>query len=306
MGDRIARRPRGRLSLIGLALCLGLVAVPLLGRDAFDSEKDGPRGPHPITASGAVLLDARTGKVLWGRESNVPRPIASTSKLMTAAVVMRSGIDLDRRVTIRRAYTDRVYRAGGSTAHLRPGDRLSVRQLLYAMLLPSGSEAAYALADVVGRGPTSKDRVADFVRRMNRHARLWGLTGTRFGTPDGTGPGASNRATPRSLALLAGHALQDPTIASIVATLSVRQVVTTETGKRRAHLWRNSNRLLGNYAGVVGVKTGTSTPAGPCLVFAARREGRYVIGVVLNARDEVSRYRDAVRMLDWVWPVLRG
>lgn len=291
--------PRRGISLLGVLLCILVVAVPVAVRTISNARTDAPDTSPEVSAFGGVLLDATTNHVLWGRDAKVQRPIASTTKIMTAVVVLESGVDLERQVTMRQRYLDRVRRVHGSLAGLKAGDRLTLRQLLYAMLLPSGSEAAVALADVVGEGKAFQDRESDFVERMNARARSLGLKSARFGSADGTGSGARTKASPLDLALLTKHALTLPVFASVVATISVSPVVQRPHGKTHQYVWRNSNLLLGNYAGVIGVKTGTSTPAGPCLVFAARRDGRLLIGVLLNSEDAPTRFRDAVALMDW-------
>ncbi|MFL6156972.1 MAG: D-alanyl-D-alanine carboxypeptidase family protein, partial [Marmoricola sp.] len=229
-------------------------------------------------------------------------PMASTTKIMTALVVLETpGLDLAKVVTIKQAYRDYVVANGYSNADLVPGDRLTVRQLLYAMLLPSGCDAAYALADTFGIGSTVSTRIKSFIAKMNNRATELGLSGTKFASFDGNSSAATHYSTPRSLAALAAVALANPTFAAMVATKSTTQTARTGSNGARSYTWTNSNRLLGSYSGALGVKTGTSNVAGYCLIFAARRNGVLVVGVVLGDVDDGSRYGDARRMLDWAY-----
>ena len=280
---------------------VGLVAsVTLLAPAPVDAQSAPvPKVPAGVSAAGAVLIDQLTGSVLMARDPYTARPMASTTKIMTAVVVLETpGVDLDRWVPVKSVYHRYAVEKDASTAHLRPGDRLTVRQLLYATMLPSGCDAAYALADTFGHGSTRSARTADFISRMNAKAQQLGLSRTRFGSFDGLGSTSSNHITPRSLARLAAYALGNSIFATIVGTRTTSVPARTATGVRRIYTWENSNRLLGRYWGVIGVKTGTTTPAGSCLVFAITRGGRTLVGVVLKSRSSDARYHDARLMLD--------
>ncbi|MCP2338379.1 D-alanyl-D-alanine carboxypeptidase family protein [Actinomadura rupiterrae] len=241
-----------------------------------------------VSAKGAYLV---SGRGAWGRSADVRRPIASVTKLMTALVVVRSG-DLGRTITIKQKYLDYGVRHGASMAGLRAGDRLTARQLLYAMLLPSGSDAAYALAE--SYGPTWPK----FVAKMNATAMQIGMSSTRYDNFDGL-PWPSNSAdssTPRDLVKLAREALTDPIVRRVVGT---RTYGLAKSRSRSAYGWTNTNRLLGSYKGAGGVKTGFTNSAGYCLLFTAERGARNVYGVVLGEPSSAARFTDAARMLDW-------
>lgn len=294
----VPRKARWRLWLAGLATFLLLPAGGVL----VPVNASSTPAPAGIVASGAVIIDGTSRAMLWGKAAETPRPMASTTKIMTALTVLATpGLDLKRVVIIKQAYRDYVVSHGYSSAGLVVGDRVTVRQLLYAMLLPSGCDAAYALADTFGTGSTVGARIKDFVARMNARATQLALAGTKFASFDGNSSAASHYITPRSLAVLTSVALSNPTFAAVVATSSTSQVARTSTDGARTYTWTNSNRLLGSYFGALGVKTGTSGPAGYCLVFAARRNGVVVVGVVLGDADDGSRYGDARRMLDWAF-----
>jgi serine-type D-Ala-D-Ala carboxypeptidase (penicillin-binding protein 5/6) len=252
-------------------------------------------GPSGIKAKGAYMLDSGSGEEMWGKGADTKRQMASTTKVMTAAVVVSTkGIDLDRKITVKQAYRDYVTKWGGSTADLRTGDKLSLRQLLYALMLPSGCDAAYALADAVGTGSTTSARTKSFISKMNAKAGQLGMKNTEFDSFDGISKKNRNFSTPRDMAKLGQYAMGSKNIRAVAKSTTTKQKATNG----RTYTWYNTNRLLGSYKGVVGIKTGTGTKAGPCLVFAATRGDRNVVGVLLNSSD---RYADSKKMLDWAF-----
>jgi D-alanyl-D-alanine carboxypeptidase (penicillin-binding protein 5/6) len=263
------------------------VSVPALKAKTTAALSEG------ITAQGAFLADGAEGEPLWSKAADTPRPQASTTKIMTAVVVLETpGLDLDRQVSVKQEYRDHVTENNASTADLRTGDTLTVRQLLHALLLPSGSDAAFALADTFGTGDTIDARTKSFITAMNTKAASLSMTKTTYDSFDGLSP--DDKTTPRELATLTRHVMADTTFGDIVKKQSTKQTATNG----RTYTWFNTNQLLGSYPGAIGIKTGTTTPAGPCLVFAATREGRTVIGVVLNDPD---RFMTAATLLDSVF-----
>jgi D-alanyl-D-alanine carboxypeptidase (penicillin-binding protein 5/6) len=250
-----------------------------------------------VSAKGAFLLDNATGTRVYSKYADTKRPMASTTKIMTVRVVLsQTNLDLERKVTVRQAYRDYVAAKGASTADLKTGDRVTIRQLLYATMLPSGCDAAYALADTFGTGDTRSARVKSFISKMNRKAVDLGLANTHFDSFDGISTTGQNYTTPRDLAKLARSAMKYSTFRGVVKTQKTVRYATTSTGGTRTYTWYNTNKLLGSYTGAIGVKTGTGTAAGPCLVFAATRGDKTLFGVVLNGTD---RYNDAAKMLNY-------
>ncbi|WP_245627526.1 D-alanyl-D-alanine carboxypeptidase family protein [Actinomadura oligospora] len=270
------------------------LTIPLI--TAAPSAAEPPR--PALRTSGLSGLHAKAaylsvGRTTWGRGADAARPIASITKLMTALVVVRAG-HLDRTIAIRRKYRAYGLHNDASMAGLHVGDRLTARQLLYAMLLPSGSDAAYALVE------SHSGTWQRFVATMNATARSLGMDDTRFDNFDGL-PWPSRTAdssTPRDLVVLARRALADPTVRRVVAT---RTYHLPKTGNHAAYTWTNTNRLLGAYRGARGIKTGYTDTAGYCLLFSARRGRRTAYGVVLGEPTSATRFTDATRMLDWAF-----
>lgn len=256
--------------------------------------------PAPsITAPGGFVMNNGTGATLFGKAADTRRSTGSTTKIMTAKVVLaQRGLNLDAKVTIDKAYSDYIVAKNASSARLIVGDKVTVRQLLYGLMLPSGCDAAYALADKFGTGTTRAARVKSFIGKMNDEARRMGLTNTRFDSFDGISNG-SNYSTPRDLTKIASSAMKNSTFRAIVKTKSTSQKVTTRSGGYRYMAWSNTNKLLSTYSGAIGVKTGSGPQAKYCLVFAATRGSKTVIGAVLGAPNEANRTADVKKLLDY-------
>ncbi|MCP9207927.1 D-alanyl-D-alanine carboxypeptidase family protein [Streptomyces sp. NEAU-Y11] len=275
------------------------VAAPTATAQPQPTGRTTAAGPSGIHAKSAYLLDSGPNKKLWAKGSDTKRQMASITKMMTAVVVLDTrGVNLDKKVTVRQAYLDYIESSGGSKADLQKGDKLTVRQLLYGMLLPSGCDAAMALADTFGTGNTTAKRTASFISKMNKKADALGMTRTHYDSFDGITDRGDNYTTARDLAKLARHALGNATFRTVVKSTDTEQQAPAANGRTRTYYWSSTNKLLGSYDGAIGVKTGTGSRAGKCIVFAAKRGGRTVIGVVLN---DTKRYPDAKKMLDWAY-----
>ncbi|MFI9649094.1 D-alanyl-D-alanine carboxypeptidase family protein [Streptomyces sp. NPDC052040] len=256
-----------------------------------------------ITAKGGFVMNNGTGKSLYTKAADTKLSTGSTTKIMTAKVVLsQSNLNLDSKVTVQKAYSDYVVKNNASQAHLIVGDQVTVRQLLYGLMLPSGCDAAYALADKFGSGSTRDARVKSFIGKMNTTARSLGLTNTHFDSFDGIGNG-NNYSTPRDLTKLASNAMKNSTFRSVVNTRSTQQKATTKSKGYRYYNWSNTNPLLGTYSGAIGVKTGSGPEAKYCLVFAATRGGKTVIGTVLASSTIDNRTADAKKLLDYGFAV---
>ena len=234
------------------------------------------QGPHLQTRA-AAMQDVASGALLWQKEGDTPLPMASVTKLMTALVALET-LAPDDVVTIPPQALNIA--PGYVRMGLQAGQKVQVRTLLYGALLPSGNDAALALAWAAAGSEQA------FVDKMNAHATAWGLTHTHFVNPHGIdAPGHESSA--RDLAQLARRALQNPLIAQIVATPSI---------SIQGFELHNTNQLLGQYPGAYGVKTGTTDAAGQVLIAAARRSGQGdVITVVLHSPD---RYAESEALLD--------
>ncbi|MFF8448718.1 D-alanyl-D-alanine carboxypeptidase family protein [Streptomyces leeuwenhoekii] len=253
-----------------------------------------------IAAKGGFVMNNATGKSLYTKAADTKRSTGSTTKIMTAKVVLsQPNLNLDAKVTIQKAYSDYIVSKTASSARLIVGDKVTVRQLLYGLMLPSGCDAAYALADKFGSGSTRAARVKSFIGKMNTTAKSLGLKNTHFDSFDGIGNGA-NYSTPRDLTKLASSAMKSSTFRTIVKTKKYTAKTVTKTGSTRTMApWVNTNTLLNNYSGTIGVKTGSGPEAKYCLVFAATRNGKTVIGTVLASTSATQRETDAKKLLTY-------
>jgi serine-type D-Ala-D-Ala carboxypeptidase (penicillin-binding protein 5/6) len=232
-------------------------------------------GPSGIQVAGAALANAATGQVLWSTGLNTERPIGSIVKVMTALVVIQAG-DLNQEITVPEsviAYLNS--QDGASTAGLIVGDQLTAQELLEALLLPSGCDAAYTLAEAYGPG------IDAFIAKMNTEAQRLGLTDTYFSNFDGM-PWPSEYSTwstPANLITLGRAAMSYPVFSSIVSQVSYS--LPAGDG-HHAYVWQNTNPLIGVYPGATGIKTGDTLAAGNCLLFEATQNGLTLIGVTLG------------------------
>ncbi|MFF4832458.1 D-alanyl-D-alanine carboxypeptidase family protein [Streptomyces sp. NPDC001315] len=255
--------------------------------------------PSIVAKTGYVMNNANSAK-LYGKGQDTKLSTGSTTKIMTAKVVLaQTNLNLDAKVTIQKAYSDYIVSKGASSAHLIVGDKVTVRQLLYGLMLPSGCDAAYALADKYGSGSTRAARVKSFIGKMNTTAKSLGLTNTHFDSFDGIGNGA-NYSTAKDLTKLASSAMKNSTFRTVVKTKKYTAKTITKTGTTRTMAaWTNTNTLLSSYSGAIGVKTGSGTQAKYCLVFAATRNGKTVIGTVLADTNATQRATDATKLLNY-------
>jgi D-alanyl-D-alanine carboxypeptidase (penicillin-binding protein 5/6) len=275
----------------------GLVAPAASAATGKGAAQKAASAPVGVRSRWAELANAATGADLWSRSSVIERPMGSVTKVMTAYVVLTTpGLNLNRVITVPSGIV--AYDEGGaSTAGLRPGERYTTLQLLYALLLPSGCDAAYALADAYGPG------LAGFIAKMNATARGLGLAKTHFsdfsGLPD---PGPyTTYSTAHDLVALGRAAMRNRTFAAIAAT---REYRVSGGSAHRSHTWPNLNPLLGSIPGAIGIKTGYTSAAGQCLLFEVKRGSITLIGVVLdssgvNSPSLAAAASDATDMLSW-------
>jgi len=293
---RVTRLLAGALLAVCATLTAAASAAPAASAASAASSSVGPAG---VSAKSAAVEVAATGRLLWSRGLNTERPMASITKVMTALVVIRAG-DLNRKITIPSAVVGYVREWDASNAGLRPGDKLTAGQLLYGMLLPSGADAAYALAEAYGPGRTA------FIAKMNATARLLGMTRTHFSNFDGLPwpTPYSNYSTAANLLTLGRAAMRSALFRSVVDHRSYR--IAAGSG-HHAYLWRNLNPLFGHYPGAIGIKPGYTGAAGQCLLFEATRNGYSVIGVTLHSPGSITDLNraDATRILNWAFSLPR-
>lgn len=237
--------------------------------------------PVRLTATAAILVDGRSGQVLYGRNPHLIWPPASTTKIMTALVAVQS-TPLNTLITI----SPQVARfRDGSVVGLPEGARIPLHDLLYALLLPSGNDVALAIAE--GTAGT----VSAFVARMNAEARRLGATQTHFGSPHGLYT-PDNYTTAYDLTVITRAAMRNPTIAEIVRT----KRWTFHPAGFAPRVLYNHNKLLSRYPGADGVKTGYVDEAGLTFVASATHGGWRLITVLLHTRD---MYGDSARLLSY-------
>jgi len=235
-----------------------------------------------LGAAEAVLEDLSTGQVLLAKDPAHRRPIASLVKIMTAETVLASAKPSDV-VTVKATATG----PAGAKLKLRPGERISVGELTYGLMLQSSNDAALALAEHVG------GTVAAFVSMMNRRAAALGLRNTSFVSPNGLDD--RGLSTALDMATITRVAYRSEEFRAIVATKF--RDIPAPSGPVR-HI-QNRNALLWLYSGSIGVKTGFTSAAGHCLVAAARRGNRALVSVVLGDPTEQSSFDDAAALLNY-------
>lgn len=264
-----------------------------------------PISDRPITACKAwAIADGRTAEVLWGYNDSTVRDPASITKIMTAHLVCRLAEEdpsvLDEVIT----FSEEADKTSGSTADVRAGELVSAGVLLYGLMLPSGNDASVAFAQHFGdRFPgddedSSYDR---FIAAMNAEAERLGMEDTGYRNPHGL-TAKGHVTTARDMIKLAHAAMQSETFRKVVATRRYATTVDSVAGYKRNLVWNNTDRLL-NYQGFYGVKTGTTGPAGACLVSSGTRGGRPLYVVLLGSNGG-ARYIDARNLYRWAWKEL--
>ena len=235
----------------------------------------------------AVIYDRASGRVLWGKEENVPVPMASTTKIMTSIVMLEQiGVEsLNDEIIVDKEAAN----TGGSRLGLHTGDKITYNDLLYGLMLCSGNDAAVQIAI------STAGNVENFAKLMNDKAEQMGLENTNFITPHGLDR-EGHYTTALELAKITDYALENPKIAEIVAT---KQYTVTINGYTKTI--SNTNELLGYLDGVNGVKTGYTSKAGRCLVTSANRDGFEIITVVLGADTRKIRTQDSIKLIEYAY-----
>lgn len=242
-----------------------------------------PKLPE-INSRAYVVIDRNSNRILCGKNETQKRKMASTTKIMTALVILEKG-NLDQTIEI----SKKAANTGGSRLGLKTGDKVTVHDLLYGLMLRSGNDAAVALAEYAGGD------IAQFSTLMNQKAEELGLTNTHFETPHGL-DSDEHYTTAYELALLANEAMKNKTFATIVGT---KTITITINGYPKA--LNNTNELLGNLAGVYGIKTGFTNGANRCLVTACQRDNLDIICVVLGADTKKCRTTDSIKLIEYTF-----
>jgi D-alanyl-D-alanine carboxypeptidase (penicillin-binding protein 5/6) len=293
-------------------------AVEELPRESLD-------GPPIVSCKAWAIADGKSGELLWGGNEEASLQIASTTKIMTALLVLELAKSepavLEEVVTI----SERADKTSGSSAGVRAGEQFPVRDLLYGLLLPSGNDAAVALGEhfgprlagdgsVSGRSPNlpaaggngdgaaneepaEADSLGPFVEAMNGRAAELEMSQTKYLDPHGN---SANRASARDLLRLVWRAMQNESFRAYVKTRGHTCIVDAGDGTHRDVSWKNTNQLLG-IGGYDGVKTGTTGGAGACLISSGHREGDHLLMVVLGSTSKDGRYVDSRNLYRWAW-----
>lgn len=256
---------------LGLVLTFCLLCLPCFAT-----------GSPGVSAASAILMDAQSGRILYEKDAYSRRSIASTTKLLTALVAVESTPDLNRVVTITADHW-----AEGTSMYLKPGEEVALEDLLYGLLLQSGNDAALAIATGCAGD------VETFVEWMNQWAADLGMKNSHFANPNGLDD-EDHYSTAYDMALLARAVLENETLSGIVATRSA-----TKAGRSLS----NHNKLLWQYEGCNGMKTGYTTKAGRTLVSSATRNGQTLICVTLNAPNDWEDHRALFDYGFEEWPV---
>jgi len=349
-----AARWFGKSSLaasVAMAAAVALLPLPVHGQDQKAVRLAPPEkldGPPLVTCKAWAIADGRTGELLYGYNQDEKRENASTTKIMTAHLVLKLAAEnpavLDEVIT----FSERADKTGGSTSDVRAGESLTVGELLYGLMLPSGNDASVALAEhfgsrfpsVSGSGKAAATKAAAggddaakankngkpaagqngkanesgdaakadnaaedaynrFVAEMNREAARLGMKNSQYKNPHGlSAPGHGVSA--RDLLILAHAAMQDPLFRKYVSTREHKSKLTAADGSTREITWKNTNQLLG-IAGYDGIKTGTTGPAGACLVSSGRLGDDHLLVAVLGSTSSDARYVDSRNLYRWAW-----
>jgi D-alanyl-D-alanine carboxypeptidase (penicillin-binding protein 5/6) len=272
--------------------------------------------PPVVTAKAWAISDATSGKLLWQHDADQRRKAASTAKVMCAYTVFQLATQNPSIMTEWVKVSQLAGTTFGSTAELKPGEQIQVKDAILAMLLPSGNDAGNALAehfhprlappdeDLLKAGLDNPllDTRSNFIAEMNRLARQIGMTQTIYRSSFGDGGTENDRTTTAAdLSRLAFAAMQLPDFRKAVATRYHEARIKKADGSLRSAAWENSNELLKLDLGYDGIKTGLTNQAGHCLIASGQREQRRLHVVVLGSTSEEARDSDARNLFRWAW-----
>ncbi len=264
--------------------------APLVRASEFDNfvpskypKRVGKEKIPQTSAKSVVIRDLESGVTLYSYNPEIRLPMASITKLMTALVALdyystEDILDVKRLAPAK----------GESEMDLAVGDKVTVKNLIYGLLVPSGNDAAYTLADNYPGG------IENFIYSMNKKAENLHLNNTHFENPSGL-DNANHFSSAKDLSLLTVEALKNSLISEAVTTYGI---TLSDADKQKFYPVRNVNQFLGYLFGADGVKTGFTDAAGQCLVASVSRNGHRVVSVILGSQD---RFGDSARMLEWVY-----
>ncbi len=288
-----------------------VVNAEVIAKESAD-DLDGP----PFVASKVwAIADGKTGEVLWGYDEEKPVDIASTTKMMTAYIVGKYAEEHPEVLEEMITFSKRADETIGSTADLRAGEAVSVEELLYGLMLPSGNDASVAFGEHFGsrlapggekesaEKESPKESYDKFIEAMNAAAKELEMEHSHFDNTHGLTE-ETHKASAADMAKLAYAVKQIPLLQKVVSTPQRGATVTGPGGYERNVLWKNTNNLL-KIEGYDGVKTGTTSAAGACLVSSAKRGDDSLIVVVLGAPSSDSRYVDSRNLYRWGWQQLQ-
>jgi len=272
-----------------------------------------PTSALQITAKSWAILNANTGELVYGFHEHDRKEIASLTKIMTAYTSIQIITKLDINILASKVETSfDAALMNGTSADLAEGDVLSIWDMLHAMLLPSGNDAAYALAEYFGLlllelGMPSVSKVTDpiqiFIAEMNKNAKSLGLSDTNYANPHGL-QNCFNKSSAYDIAKLSAAAMKSPLFAEIVKKAKYTCLGQDMFGNQKMFMWYNTNKLLAK--GFNGLKTGITPTAGPCLSSSYKDSQISLIMVVLNCKSPEHRWNEIMRMKDWASQTLLG
>ncbi len=249
-----------------------------------------------ISAASAVLIEQKSGRVLFEKDAHTKRRIASITKIMTAILAIESG-KMNQYVKV----SEQATRAEGSSVYLKPGEKIKLKHLVYGLMLRSGNDTAVAIAESVGGS------VDGFAYLMNQKAREIGMFNTHFANPHGLDDQEDHYSTAYDMAILMRYAMQNKTFQEISGTKVYRAPNPTEEWDR---VWRNKNRLLTKYKYTTGGKTGYTKRAKRTLVTTATKGDMDLIAVTLNGPDDwndhISMYENGFKGYDMAEVLQKG
>ena len=255
-----------------------------------------------INSKSAILIDYHTGRILYEKNAREALPPASVTKIMTLILVLEAVRDGRASLDDIVVTSDRAARMGGTQIWLEPGERMPLKDMLYAVAVGSANDAAFALAEhIAGSEPA-------FVEMMNQKARELGMTASHFATPSGLPPQSVGKNEPHvmsayDIAIMSRYALGLPMFLDLVSTWG--PVTMRPETIQQPVLW-NYNRLMNSYPGMDGIKTGMTAEAGYCLSATAVRDGLRLIAVTLGARTAQERDADITRLLNYGFSRLKA